>query len=54
MAALAAAPDDLTVPLKRQAHVTNLPRVGCDDNFAFPTMQLNLAATQPADSLARM
>ncbi|KAI0716827.1 hypothetical protein C8Q76DRAFT_616910, partial [Earliella scabrosa] len=52
IASLEAAPKRVSEALKRQADVTNLPRVGCNENYAFPTMQLNIAATQPADALA--
>ena len=52
MAALGAAPAELGLALKRQAEITNLPRVGYDGNYAFPTMQGNFAAAQCADALA--
>ena len=51
--ALEAAPESISIALKRQAEVTNLPRVGYEGNYAFPTMQANFAATQRADALAR-
>ena len=38
--------------LECQADVLNLPRVGTNDNFAFPTMQVNLSATKHADTNA--
>ncbi|KAI0730681.1 hypothetical protein C8Q76DRAFT_690725 [Earliella scabrosa] len=52
IAALEAAPEEISLALKRQAEVTNLPRVGYDGNYAYPTMQANFAATQRADALA--
>ena len=53
MTALRDGPDSLLDALERQADVLNLPRVGTDDNFAFPTMQVNLSATKHADTNAR-
>ena len=53
MTALRDGPDSLLDALERQANVLNLPRVGTDDNFAFPTMQVNLSATKHADTNAR-
>ena len=53
IAALEAAPEEISQALKRQAEVTNLPRVGYDGNYAYPTMQANFAACQPRNALAR-
>ncbi|KAI0688827.1 hypothetical protein C8Q76DRAFT_803288 [Earliella scabrosa] len=50
--ALEAAPEEISLALKRQAEATNLPRVGYEGNYAFPTMQANFAAAQTADALA--
>ncbi|KAM5536165.1 hypothetical protein V8D89_010175 [Ganoderma adspersum] len=41
MTALCNRPDSLLDALECQADVLNLPRMGTDDNFAFPTMQVN-------------
>ena len=51
IAALEAAPEEISLALKRQAEVTNLPRVGYEGNYAHPTMQANFAPTQPASAL---
>lgn len=50
--ALEAAPDEISFALKRQAEVTNMPRVGYDGNYAYPTMQANFAASQRSSALA--
>ena len=47
------APPEFAAALRRQADVTNLPQVGFDGNYAFPTFQANFAATQEADEDAR-
>lgn len=52
MASLEAAPSALGQALELQAEVTNLPRLGYEGNYAFPTMQANFAATQPANESA--
>ncbi|KAI0705690.1 hypothetical protein C8Q76DRAFT_801423 [Earliella scabrosa] len=56
IAALESSPPEFATAMRRQADVTNLPRVGFDGNYAFPTFQANFAATQEADedALARM
>ena len=54
MTALHDGPDLLLDALERQANVLNLLHVETDDNFAFPTMQVNLLATKHADTNARM
>ncbi|KAM5530367.1 hypothetical protein V8D89_015968 [Ganoderma adspersum] len=53
MTALRDGPDSLLDALEHQADVLNLLRVGTNDNFAFPTMQVNLSATKHADTNAR-
>lgn len=50
---LEAAPQRDWLPIKCQADVINLPPVGCISNYAFPTMQLNVASAKPSDALAR-
>ncbi|KAI0741511.1 hypothetical protein C8Q80DRAFT_1273930 [Daedaleopsis nitida] len=45
-------PQAMSDALRLQAEVSNLPRVGYEGNYMFPTMQLNIAATKPADALA--
>lgn len=45
------APEAITDALKLQADVTNLPAVSFEGNYAFPALQLNLAASQTSDSL---
>lgn len=52
IASLETGPKEIADVLRLQAEVTNLPRVGYEGNYAFPTMQLNIAATKPADTLA--
>ncbi|KAI0744320.1 hypothetical protein C8Q80DRAFT_1272880 [Daedaleopsis nitida] len=52
IASLEVAPHEISDALKLQADVTNLPRIGFDNNYAFPTMQLNLAPVQRADTQA--
>ncbi|KAI1783362.1 hypothetical protein LXA43DRAFT_1067729 [Ganoderma leucocontextum] len=42
-----------TLALQRQADVINLPRIGYAGNYVFPTMQINIATTKPADHLAQ-
>ena len=46
MASMKAAPTDLNETLARHADAINLPSVGCEDNYAFPSVQLNIAATK--------
>lgn len=52
--ALESGPPELVSALQLQAEVTNLPPVGFEGNYAFPTMQLNISPTQAADKLAGM
>lgn len=52
IASLESGPKNLCDALRLQAEVTNLPRVGHEGNYAFPTMQLNIASTKSSDSLA--
>ncbi|RPD54153.1 hypothetical protein L227DRAFT_512088, partial [Lentinus tigrinus ALCF2SS1-6] len=46
IATLEAGDQDTAKVLRRQADCINLPRLGYAGNYAFPTMQLNVAATQ--------
>ena len=46
MASLRAGPGETVHALEEQAKVINAPRLGVADNFAFPTMQLNIACNQ--------
>ncbi|KAI0741221.1 hypothetical protein C8Q76DRAFT_791562 [Earliella scabrosa] len=50
--ALEFGPKHISAALKTQAELVSLPRVGSADNYAFPTMQLNIASARPADALA--
>lgn len=50
--AMELAPEDISIALKRQADVTNLPAVGFEGNYAHPALQANFAAAQPANALA--
>ena len=50
---LEAAPMQEWLPIKCQADVINLPPLGCASNYAFPTMQLNVASAKPENALAR-
>ena len=54
MTALRDGPESLLDALEHQADVLNLPHVGTNNNFAFPTMQVNLSATEYADTNAHM
>lgn len=54
VASLETGPKAISDALRLQAEVTNLPRVGYGGNYAFPTMQLNIAATKSADAVAGM
>lgn len=44
MDSLRSAPKEYAESLKIQSEAINAPRIGTDDNFAYPTMQLNNAA----------
>ena len=48
MASMQAAPIELNNTLARHADAINLPSVGCEGNYAFPSVQLNIAATKTA------
>ena len=48
MCSLAAAPIQMKERLDEQANLLNMPRVGSEQNSAFPFMQLNIVSTQPA------
>ena len=50
MAALREGPEDLIENLERHADLIDLPRIGTNDNFAFPNMQLNIAPASAAGS----
>jgi hypothetical protein len=50
MTALRHGPKDLVENLERHAELIDLPRIGTDDNFAMPNMQLNIAPASPAGS----
>lgn len=43
MALKLGAPEDYMQLLKEHADMVNLPRVGVDDNVAFPAVQANIA-----------
>lgn len=43
MALKIGAPKDYMTLLKEHAEIVNLPRVGIDDNVAFPAVQANVA-----------
>lgn len=43
MEGLSYVPDFVKSPIKAQLELINVPRIGCDANWTFPTMQLNLA-----------
>jgi hypothetical protein len=43
MALKLGAPEDYIQLLKEHADMVNLPRVGVDDNVAFPAVQANIA-----------
>lgn len=49
MAGLDGGPEGLKKLLTDRAEYLNIPRVGTDENVAFPTMQLNIAAAVDAD-----
>ena len=44
MALKLGAPEDYMQLLKEHADMVNLPRVGVDDNVAFPAVQANIAS----------
>jgi len=48
MTALRQGPPDLLQNLENHTELIDLPRIGTDDNFAYPNMQLNIS---PAASL---
>jgi hypothetical protein len=50
MAALRQGPVDLVENLERHAELIDMPRIGTDDNFAFPNMQLNISPASPASA----
>ncbi|KAI0709813.1 hypothetical protein C8Q76DRAFT_798600 [Earliella scabrosa] len=52
ISSLETAPAEISMALRRQAEVINLPHIGYEGNYAFPTMQANFAATQSPDALA--
>ncbi|TFK78641.1 hypothetical protein K466DRAFT_606793 [Polyporus arcularius HHB13444] len=54
LASLQRAPGAYVDVLRTQADVNNLPPIGHEQNFAFPTMQLNIASTKSHDALAGM
>jgi len=41
---------DLVENLERHAELIDLPRIGTDDNFAMPNMQLNISPASSAGS----
>ena len=49
-----AGPQEVARALKRQSEVTNTPRIGDANNYAFGTMQLNIGATKTAQALERV
>jgi hypothetical protein len=50
MTALRHGPKDLVENLERHAELIDLPRIGTDDNFAMPNMQLNISPASPVGS----
>jgi hypothetical protein len=46
MGSLSKGPEDAQEVLKLQSDLINAPRIGTDDNFAFPAMQFNVASGQ--------
>ncbi|KAF6751748.1 hypothetical protein DFP72DRAFT_473889 [Ephemerocybe angulata] len=46
------APEDLKSLIRRRTEMLGLPRVGCHENYAYQTIQCNIAAAQGAASLA--
>jgi hypothetical protein len=50
MAALRQGPADLVENLESHAELIDMPRIGTDDNFAFPNMQLNISPASPASA----
>ena len=50
MTALWQGPKDLFENLERHAELIDLPRIGTDDNFAMPNMQLNISPASSAGS----
>ncbi len=53
MAALHAGDEQTVRAIELQAETSNLPRVGCPSNSAFPMQQMNLTGCKRADCLAR-
>ncbi|KIM71800.1 hypothetical protein PILCRDRAFT_16717 [Piloderma croceum F 1598] len=50
MTALRQGPPDLLQNLENHAELIDLPRIGTDDNFAYPNMQLNISPVAPLGS----
>ena len=50
MTALRQGLKDLFENLERHAELIDLPRIGTDDNFAMPNMQLNISPASSAGS----
>lgn len=50
MDSLAVAPQELSESLQIQSEAINAPRIGTDDNYAYPSMQLNYAAAEKEGS----
>ncbi|KAI0706661.1 hypothetical protein C8Q76DRAFT_801057 [Earliella scabrosa] len=51
--ALEFGPRHISEALRLQADLVSLPRVGCVNNYAFPTMQLNIASARHADEVTQ-
>jgi hypothetical protein len=50
MTALRQGPKDLFENLERHVELIDLPRIGTDNNFAMPNMQLNISPASSAGS----
>jgi hypothetical protein len=50
MTSLGYGPTEASKVLEMQADMINCPRIGTDDNFAYPTMQFNTSPAESADS----
>ena len=50
MTALPQGPPDFLRNLEMHAELIDLPRIGTDDNFAYPNMQLNISPVAPMGS----
>jgi hypothetical protein len=44
------APQSLKTPIQRRSAMLNLPRIGADENYAFPAFHLNISSTKEPTS----